>query len=1098
MLQTKRDQKKRHSGFAIARLVAVLALLITLAGPYTTQFANAATVADTTSATTLVSIKGNVVPAVANHKATVASALNPNQTLNIGLTISQPYPELLQEWLRQVYSPNSPNYGRFLSAQQFDAKFAPSQADQDAVVKYLQSQGLNVYKTYANHSLILAKGTVAQVQTAFNTTINNYRLANGQTFYANAAAPALPASIASKILNVQGLDNQFAPVHSQITASKAATSKASGGGPNGGLTPSQWQSFYNFNSLYSSNLNGQGQIMALVEFDGFRSSDFTAFLQHYSLPSVPVEVRGAGSSYYNVPGSGETQVISDLEMAAATVPNVSKLVVYEELGNAFTTAFQEFVNDDDAAVLNSSWDIPCDTAQPTSLLAAETQVLQQAAAQGQTVVQASGDDAGYSCSNGSLPANVQNNNPSIGSPEDNPYVLSVGGTSINFASNPTTTTLTYSTETAWDCPQTDTASQCNVGNVGTGGGVSNAYFGQPWWQHGVTDGVSTTGRAIPDVALYADVRAPADTTIEPGYSVYCADVNCAVNPGWLQVGGTTVVSPVTAGMVLMAVQAKGSRLGFINPTIYALGQGNSASSIFHDVTSGSNGAYKAGTGWDATTGFGSFDANALVNALKTTTAPTTPSASAPVFNYYVPFAAGSKTANTYDTALYIQNESANSSSLNVTFYSPSGSVLGTQSPTNGNINGHGQFLINQGTSGPLSTTNGPNIAAAVVQSSQPLNIMVTEYTPSGASAYNAISNVADYVDQLSSSPGQASSLPFASSNVLLPIVENGLFKTTLNVFNGGVKATTVTVTYYDGATGNQVATENRAVAANGSVSIDNSASGSVVPANFSGSAVVSSSDGVPLSVQVIESRSDIHFTASYPGVGVPGLKVFAPAIYNNTFSGFFTGMNIVNPSGDQNVDVTITYYKEDGTQVGTQTLNNIGPHAIVGVFHGNTNPSAGVVLPTGVSMSAVVQADGPVAITVNEAGTGSLAGAYSGLLAGSTSLNLPVIQSNFYGGTSGLVVQNLGSTAVNASLQYYDVNGNAVGTPVALTIPAHGIINQYDDANSVPGKTGGGNGFVGNAVVTGPADSELVVTCNVSNAGAPGVTTPYFYSYTAP
>lgn len=1109
MLQVYTNKNKRRQRLGMPGLVAVLALLFSLVSPFSIGFASAASPTALTAANSpdaansRVELKNNTLPLLTQGKATLVAPAAAGQMLDIGVTLNLRNSELLSEWLHQVYTPGSGNYGKFLTPQQFDQKFAPTQADQDAVVAYLQSQGLKVYKTFDNRSLVRAKGTVAQVQAAFSTTINNYRTADGRTFYANAQAPQVPASLASKVLNIQGLESLLTPVHRGGVATPRlsqlsyfglynAVQPQAGAGPNGGLTPSQWQSFYNFSSLYAGNVKGQGQTMALLEFDTFNPSDFTTFLTQYGLPNVPVEIRGAGPIAYTTPGGGEGEVISDMELAAATAPAMSKLLVYEDID--FVTMFQEFVNDRAASVMSSSWGTPCDTAQPSSYLAAETQVLQQAAAQGQTVVEASGDDLAYSCSNPFVPASSRNNNPSIGTPDDNPWVLTVGGTSINFASaaaanaNP----LPYTTESVWNCPKTDTTSNCQNQNTGSTGGVSSAYFAQPWWQKGITDATLTAtgraGRATPDLSLYADVRAPGDQTIEPGYSIYCNSQQCANTPGWLQSGGTSLAAPIVAGTILLANQAKGSPLGFVNPTIYSLGQSGSASTIFHDITSGSNGAYNAGPGWDATTGYGSYDANSLVNALKTATPPTPPAGNGPVFSYYVPFVAGNTKPNSYDTALYIQNESTQSSSITVSYYNASGTKLGTESPNGGSIAGHGQFLINQGFTGPLANSNGGS-AAAIVQSSQPLNIMVTEATPTGASAYNAIGNVADFVDQ---DAGTASgALPFSTSNVLLPAILNSFIKTTINIFNGSSTPTTVNITYFDGSTGNQVATESRQLAANGSVSIDNSATGSVVPAGFSGSAVVSSKDGVPLAVQVVENRPDINFVASYPGVGVPGVQVFAPAIYNNSINHFYTGINVVNTSGDQTANVTVTFYKEDGTAVGSQTIGNIAPHGIAALFQGNTDPTKGAVLPVGAVMSAVITSDYPVAVAVNEAGAGSgggsVAGSYAGLLTGSSTLNLPVIQANFYGGTSGLVVQNVGSAAVTASIQYYDANGQAVGAAVPLTIPAHGTASQYD----LPAYSGLPNNFVGNAVVTAPAESQLVVTCNVSNGS-------YFYSYTAP
>jgi kumamolisin len=108
------------------------------------------------------------------------------------------------------------------------------------------------------------------------------------------------------------------------------------------------------------------------------------------------------------------------------------------------------------------------------------------------------------------------------------------------------------------------------------------------------------GRGVPDVAGDAD---PAT-----GYQI-------VVNGQAGTVGGTSAVAPLWAGLIARINGAAGSPAGLVHPTLYA----NPAAQ--HDITSGNNGAYSAGPGWDACTGLGSPDGKLVQQALAAPPAP---------------------------------------------------------------------------------------------------------------------------------------------------------------------------------------------------------------------------------------------------------------------------------------------------------------------------------------------------------------------------------------------------------------------------------------------------------------------------------------------
>ena len=193
---------------------------------------------------------------------------------------------------------------------------------------------------------------------------------------------------------------------------------------------------------------------------------------------------------------------------------------------------------------------------------------QSAAALGVTITVASGD-------NGSSDG-VSDGQNHVDFPASSPHVLACGGTELIGSGS------TIGTETVW-----------NDGAQGgsTGGGFSTL-FPPPTWQTGV--GISGSGRGVPDVA--------GDAAPESGY-------NILVDGQQEVVGGTSAVAPLWAALIALINQKKGTPVGLVNPTLY----GDAAD--FRDITQGSNGAYKAGKGWDACTGLGSPNGQAIAAAL---------------------------------------------------------------------------------------------------------------------------------------------------------------------------------------------------------------------------------------------------------------------------------------------------------------------------------------------------------------------------------------------------------------------------------------------------------------------------------------------------
>jgi subtilase family serine protease len=524
-------------------------------------------------------IPGHLVPALKNLSplgSTTATPALASSQLQLSISLNLRNPSGLDALLQAQQNPQSPLYHHYLTPQQFSSMFGPTQATVDQVTAWLQSQGLQVNSVAPNHLLIDASGSTSAVQQAFAVTISNYAL-GGRTVYAPTNEPSVPASLAGLILNVGGLSN-VAHYHPLNLLNHLIPAD----GPGGGYTPTQLRTAYNMKSLISS-ADGTGQTIAIFELDGYKSSDIKAYLSHYSLGSAKysnVLVDGAT----NKAGSGAIEVELDMEVVSAIAPGATqKIYIGPNTNSGVNDTYNQIVSDDIAPVTSISWG-ECEADSGTAELSALDTIFKQGAAQGQSFFAAAGDDGAYDCGTSSL---------GVDSPADDPYVVGVGGTNLQLTSSGS-----YSSESVWSDP-TDTSNSAK--GVGGGGGYST-YFAKPSYQTG-TGVSSNTKRHVPDVSADADPNT--------GYSVYCSVTAAGCSTGsaaWTEVGGTSAAAPLWAAVATdtnayMASQS-GSTLGNVNAKLYTLFNTSQTYSAYHDVTSGNNLYYSAGTGYDVASGIG--------------------------------------------------------------------------------------------------------------------------------------------------------------------------------------------------------------------------------------------------------------------------------------------------------------------------------------------------------------------------------------------------------------------------------------------------------------------------------------------------------------
>jgi uncharacterized repeat protein (TIGR01451 family) len=497
-------------------------------------------------------------------------------TNRLDLTIALPLRnrEALTNLLHQLSDPASPKYRQYLTPAQFADQFGPAEADYEGIKAFARSNGLDLKGTHPNRTLVDLTGSVADIERAFKVNLRVYRHpVEGRTFHAPDGPLTLNLDV--PVLAVHGLDDYVVPRPAFHRMTPSQIQPARGSGSNGGYMGYDFRSAY----LPGVSLDGSGQVVALLEMDGYYDGDIAQYESDAGLSPVPLQ-KVLLDGFNGNAGINNVEVALDIEVAIAMAPGLSRIIVYEvpNSGSVVADILNRMATDDQAQQISSSWLIGDD---PTW-----DQIYLQYAAQGQSFFQASGDNDAFDWS---LPLYQQQQT-------DDPYVTLVGGTTL------TTTGPggAWVSEKVWNWG----------GGEGSGGGISPNYA-IPVWQQGVDmsgNQGSTTMRNIPDVALTAD------------------NVFIVADNGQPElVGGTSAAAPLWAGFTALAnqqAQLSGDpAIGFLNPAVYAIGKGPSYRAAFHDITTGDNtwsnspSQFYAVSGYDLCTGWGTPATTNLINLL---------------------------------------------------------------------------------------------------------------------------------------------------------------------------------------------------------------------------------------------------------------------------------------------------------------------------------------------------------------------------------------------------------------------------------------------------------------------------------------------------
>jgi subtilase family serine protease len=537
------------------------------------------------------------------HQARDLGATSSSQQVNFGVLLGMRDQAGAVATLQAISDPTSASYGQWLSNAQFDARYAPARSDVAAVQGWLRSQGFQVTKTLPSGMYVQASGSVAQVEKTFATTLNNYSY-QGTTVRANATELSLPSNVPAAVSGViagvvgvdqgsslkQPADTEPGPPAgarygvqpcSAYYAQKTAVAQPKAYGKHQpyapcGYVPQQLQSAYGESGLLKSGVTGRGVTVAIT--DAYAAPTIYQDAQTYSrVHHQPLFGRGQFSQI--TPGAngfdqtdecgaqgwyGEETL--DVEAVHAMAPGAKIVYVgapdcFSGLDDAWASAIDNHIAD----VITNSW---TDGTDDINLLGTDyvefyEQFSLEAALTGITVNFSSGDDGDHTAGGTDLPSKT------VEFPADLPYVTGVGGTSVLIGSHGQWLgeygwQNDYSTLTdgAW------TPAPPGDYNSGGGGGTSQL-FAQPFYQAGRVPASiseyygSTPMRAVPDIAMAAD----PNTGMEVGETQVFPD-----GTYWDQyrIGGTSLSSPLLAGVVAVADQSHHRSLGFINPLYYRM------------------------------------------------------------------------------------------------------------------------------------------------------------------------------------------------------------------------------------------------------------------------------------------------------------------------------------------------------------------------------------------------------------------------------------------------------------------------------------------------------------------------------------------------
>ena len=467
-----------------------------------------------------------------------------------------------------------PTKRKYLSREEFARLHGATAADLQKVRAFAAEYGLRVVSEDAASRTVKLSGTAQAFNQAFGASLRRYEHSSG-TYRCRTGSLTIPTDLESVIEGVFGLDNRpQAKAHFRLRKDNPRVRPRAVADS---FSPVQVAQAYGF----PEGATGAGQCIAVIELGGgYNNSDLDSFFRNLGIttPKVSaVPVDGGSNSPSGDASGADGEVELDIEVAGAVAP-AAQIAGYfgPNTDQGFIDAVTTAVHDAKLkpSIISISWGGPENSWTEQSRNALNS-ACQDAATMGVTVLAASGDDG---ASDGST-----NGAPTVDFPAASPFVVACGGTKLTLSG------AAIGSEQVWN--------ELSSNEGATGGGVSEVFALPSYQQNAKVPKAPNgfAGRGVPDVAGNADPQS--------GYNVF-------VDGQQTVIGGTSAVAPLWAGLLALINQSLGTNVGFVNAQLY------SAAAAFHDITSGNNGNYSAGKGWDACTGLGSPNGAALLAALK--------------------------------------------------------------------------------------------------------------------------------------------------------------------------------------------------------------------------------------------------------------------------------------------------------------------------------------------------------------------------------------------------------------------------------------------------------------------------------------------------
>jgi subtilase family serine protease len=576
-----RGRLYRRAGAAALAVSTVMAVMLTAGSPPV----SAASPAQSSGLVVLASSR----PSFLAH-ATDLGKTNGSQSVDFEVLLAYPHLAAVEAEARAVSTPGSKLYRHFLTTAQFEASYSPSTAAVNAVTSWVRSNGLSVASVAHSRLYVEVTGTMKQAEKLVGTGLDVYRY-NGQNLNEPVSNYRVPATLASTVSGIVDLDSSGTMAKPADTlpgpppgvrygvqpcsayyGQLQATNKPKAYGQTSSYTicgygAKQYEEAFGLASSIAKGVNGAGVTVAIV--DAYASPTMLSDANEWSTTNGIPTFSGSQFTQDVPPPNGYSLVAEcgpqgwygeetlDVESVHAMAPGANVLYVgAKNCAGGLNKAWASVIDQHLASVETDSWLFGPEAGVSSGQINFFNEFLLEAANTGITVQFSSGD-AGDQASSGK----------SVNFPASDPYATGVGGTSTEIgASGNIVFQSGWSNYYSQLNGDTWTPKPPGVYSSGSGGGTS-IDFTQPFYQVGLVPiSISeyygdTPMRAVPDVAMPGDPNTGlriGETQAYPGGTHY----------GTYRLGGTSLSSPLFAGVLADAIQYTGSSVGFINPLLY--------------------------------------------------------------------------------------------------------------------------------------------------------------------------------------------------------------------------------------------------------------------------------------------------------------------------------------------------------------------------------------------------------------------------------------------------------------------------------------------------------------------------------------------------